>query len=121
MYDYHTDSKGNRTVIPMLSDTHLLNIIRHHCSIITEASCNLANTDNLVTKALLNLNTEEFEKIIRLRHKVLYPYIMEAALRGLEITPILQNTYNRNSAIPDNLIKTSPDAREWGLNYEDTF
>lgn len=126
MFEYHTDSKGNSTLIAMLSDSHLLNIIKYDCKLIKQAADTLSSTDNAVTKALLQIDNKELEKTIRNRHKLLYPYIMEASLRGLETTSILRDTYGRESAIKENpsaktLCPEAEDAREWGLTYEDTF
>lgn len=107
MYGIHTTASGDTLLICCMADDHLLNTIRSLATKIQAAVDVLTNPQlddpliavfqpNFSKAAMQEKATENLEFL----HERLQPYVMEAALRDLEITPLLQRTYGRSASVP---------------------
>ncbi len=76
---HHTMKDGIKLPIPSMSDTHLLNTIRLYCR--------KYSGENGPFKASM------YDKM--------QPYVMEASIRGLNVTPLIQAYFSRKSAMTE--------------------
>lgn len=107
MYDIHTTTGGDTLLICCMTNDHLLNTIRSLASKIQAAVEVLTSPkldDPLIAVFQPNFSKaamqEKAKETLEFMHERLQPYVMEAALRGLEITPLLQSTYGRSASVP---------------------
>lgn len=107
MYDIHTTATGDILLICCMTNDHLLNTIRSLAAKIQTAVEVL--TSPQLDDPLIAVFQPDFSKAnmqerakenLEFMHERLQPYVMEAALRGLEITPLLQSTYGRSASVP---------------------
>jgi hypothetical protein len=107
MYDIHTTGNGDTLLICCMTDDHLLNTIRSLSTKIQTAVEVL--TSPQLDDPLIAVFQPKFSKAamqdkakenLEFLHERLQPYVMEAALRGLEITLLLQSTYGRSAGVP---------------------
>jgi hypothetical protein len=107
MKTHHTSSKGT-ILIAQMDDNHLMNTIKLHASKIENGLTSLDKLVNLKPseKILYGINNSDTElekniaSDIHIRTQALQYYVFEACLRGLEVTEILQETFNRDKALP---------------------
>lgn len=107
MYDVHTTTNGDTLLICCMTDDHLMNTIRvlaNKIQVAVEVLTNPQLDDPLIavfqpkfSKASMQDRAKES---LEMFHERLQPYVMEAALRGLDITPLLQGTYGRSASVP---------------------
>jgi len=104
MYENHTDSR----LIAELSDHELLEIIRTMSPRMGQA-VQIINQGQVVRSSVVgllnrNYNPEALRKRAEESFKFLDQsyshYVMEAILRGLEVTSYVQNAYGRSEALP---------------------
>jgi hypothetical protein len=106
MYEVHTTRDGDQMLIGQMEDSHLFHTIKLHAANIQKAQAALMNSNSmgLMTEILSGADPkqirEQATESIKMSHSRLTPYVCEAALRGMNISPILQQAYGRTSAIP---------------------
>jgi hypothetical protein len=111
--ELHTTADGQKMLIAEMDNTHLLNFITSLCHRIDTCRKVIENPmaelkGNTVLMAInseysLEECTERAKDLIQETHKTLLPYCLEATLRGLEITSLLQDCYGREQAIPSRI------------------
>lgn len=100
----HRTREGTRMLVSQMTDDHLVNTITLICNQITEARAQLdANIGITAFKAAIyRINpktiSEQAKQALPGLIRSLYPYVTEATLRGLSITPLLQQTFDRKTA-----------------------
>lgn len=89
-----------------MEDSHLINTIRVLKNKIQQCVAVLTNTiaeDPLITAFQPSFSRErimrEAKEQIVYYHERISPYIMEACLRGLQVTSLLQEAYGRTSQV----------------------
>lgn len=106
MYNTHTTSDGVEMLIASMDNNHLLNTIKIHAKRIHSARHSLQG--GAVEDPLIQIFQPEYcraamerraKSAIISAHTDLYDYVMEASLRGLDVTQILQTAYGRSEAI----------------------
>ena len=107
MYDIHTTQDGTNMLICCMSNDHLLNTIKSLTRRVQAAVELLTNPqldDPLIavfqpsySKATMQ---ERAKETLEFLHERLQPYVVEAALRGLDITSMLQSAYGRSAGVP---------------------
>lgn len=107
MYDIHMTQDGETLLICCMGNEHLLNTIRSFTSRIQAAVQVLTSPtldDPLIavfqpgySKAAMQ---EKAKENVEFLHERLQPYVVEAALRGLDVTELLQKAYGRSAAVP---------------------
>ena len=106
MYEQHTTRDNKTTLICQMADGHLVNTIKLHCKRMADARAFVSTPAvfDPITQALTGVTDEAVRKkaitVIQESHKHLYPYVMEASLRGLPVTSFLQEAYGRKEAMP---------------------
>lgn len=108
MFELHQMKDGGTILICQMENNHLINMIKSlcrkikYCTQILEGNNVLKNST--IFKALKpSLNKElvnQAEENIRYAVNKLQPYVLEACLRNLEISEILQSAFDRNQKIP---------------------
>jgi len=113
VYKIHKSADGSEMLIAQMSNEHLLNMIRLITDKISNARMILeggnpatSRTDSIMISTInpqfsFKHLSEKAEQILIHQHKRLQDYVIEAALRGLEISPMLQSAYGRSERIPD--------------------
>ncbi|BFM39936.1 hypothetical protein [Synechocystis sp. LKSZ1] len=106
--EMHTTKDGTQMLIAEMNNDHLLNTIKTWCQKIKVSREILENPNkiqqNVVLQAInksysLESTMDRATDLIETSHKKLLPYCLEAALRGLEITPTLQEAYGRKEGV----------------------
>lgn len=104
MYAIHKTSDGRTMFISEMEDSHLLNTINYILREIDsiKKAYLLKQDPNLVFYKLLStrsrcLSEEALGERLSYRIEALYPYVLEASLRGLNISSNLQETFKRTS------------------------
>lgn len=109
MYKIHTTSEGDAMLVCQMTDRHLTNMIRLLCKQMVDAK-QLLDGGSLSSDLLLGILAPQFnakavrekaESAIRLIHETLPPYVVEAALRGIVLGPLLQAAYGRREQLPN--------------------
>lgn len=102
MYNTHTTKDGQTLLICQMTNSHLVNTIRILCNKIKSGRLTLENPQlqSQMVQVLSNFPVKPFtQNVIRelkTHHNHLQEYVLEAALRGLDITGILQGAYGRS-------------------------
>lgn len=106
MYEIHASTDGNMMICQM-ADDHLMNEIGRLCNVMMQARLTITQAaafQDPILRSVARIKPEDVQKEaesqIRRVHDRLQPYVMEAALRGLGISGLLQTTYGRKSAYP---------------------
>lgn len=106
MYTSHTTRDGDTMMICQMTPSHLINTIRMYCNHMVQAREVLANAGSMdvMTKILANQDCEEIrrqaEQEIRRIDATLSSYVFEAALRGINVSTMLQAAYGRTNSVP---------------------
>ena len=104
MYDLHTTAEGQSLLICQMEDGHLFNTINLHCRsiknarlVIEQGSVELPTIAKILTGNKFDYERQVInaEATIKSSHNKLQPYIVEASLRGFNISELLQDTYGR--------------------------
>ncbi len=101
MNNIHITKDGKKMLISQMENNHLLNTIKFYLNKIESAKKYLESKINMnnFKSALYGINNEQVSKkakeSIPIITNKLLPYIFEAALRGVDITELLQNVYER--------------------------
>ena len=108
MYEIHKTAEGHEILIAEMEDSHLLNTINLFCRRIGEAVrvINLeedVKPDKVIAHlqprySAANLLAKARKELTDLDEKIA-PYIVEAALRGLSVSALLQKAYQRDAQI----------------------
>ena len=116
MYKLHTTSEGDSMLVCQMTDRHLTNTIRLLCKRMVEARAlldrarALLDSNSLTCDPLLGILAPQFhakavrektESAIKLIHETLPPYVLEAALRGIDLGYLLQAAYGRREQLPN--------------------
>lgn len=95
-------------LICQMADNHLMNVINLYAkrlkisrTIISDDVKNDPMIEALNPSFSLHALKEKAVQEIKLNHDKIQPYIIEAVLRGLAVTPILQDAYGRSTAVPN--------------------
>ena len=105
MYETHKTASGQVMLICQMEDSHLENMIKLLSKKMLEAKSVLTNSSNLdpVTSVLAGIQTEDIiynaKSSMKHFHEKLQPYVMEAALRGLDVSMHLQLAYGRSEKV----------------------
>lgn len=106
MYQAHTTSDGQELLICQMGDQHLLNMIRFLARRIREAQEVLSEQvkpdpmiEILNPGYSLKAVQDKAKKQLKDAHELIGSYVLEAALRGLLITGILQEAYGRSQKV----------------------
>ena len=118
MYETHTVNDGTTTLIAQMADNHLINTVRTFANRLTQSRLILENQHcpgNTLIKVLQpdfssEAVKEKAQDVIRYYHHKLQPYIVEAALRGLDVTESLQKAYDRSAQLPTSVETLLPAA-----------
>ena len=118
MYETHTADNGTTTLIAQMADAHLLNTIScfanrlHQSRLILENQHCPGNTLIRVLQPSFSSEAvkEKAQDAIRYYHQKLQPYIVEAALRGLDVKESLQKAYDRSAQLPTSVETLLPAA-----------
>lgn len=106
MYDLHTTADGTTLLICQMEDSHLVNTISLHCRkiknarlVIEQGSVELPTIAKVLTGNKFDYERQivNAEATIKSSHSKLQPYVVEASLRGLNISELLQDTYGRKT------------------------
>lgn len=107
----HTTKDGKTMLIAEMDNNHLSNTINLICSRISDIAQILDSGTPLksMTKSqavMLNIDEvykeideEHLEDILHSATEHLQPYVFEASLRDMNVTPILQRTFKRSEAL----------------------
>lgn len=107
----HTTKEGDQMLIASMTDDHLLNMIRLLCGSMANARMVITGTaqEDPILKVLepgfshAAIKTKA-EETIRRGHSLIQPYVLEAALRRLDIQAHLHQAYGRSAGIPTTTI-----------------
>lgn len=108
MFEVHETQEGTRMLIAQMDDDHLLKTIKRYARKIAQC-VTLLNGVQVQGSGIIQALRPEFSQEsmkakasdqIRFLDSKIRPYVMEAALRGLEVTEILQAAYQRKEALP---------------------
>jgi hypothetical protein len=104
MIGFHVTSDRRKMLICSMTDDHLLNTIRMACrQIKTMTTCEKVETKDPAVLAYMRQN--KIKQRLRDEDRVLeftrslFPYIAEATLRGIMITDLLQDTFQRKQFV----------------------
>jgi hypothetical protein len=107
MFQIHRTTEGEEMMIAQMSDDHLIKQIKLLCSKI--ATCvKILNGVNIEGGALITALRPEFSQeamkkkatlSVRNLDESIKPYVMEACLRNLNISELLQEAYQRKAKI----------------------
>lgn len=104
MYQEHTTKEGDVMLICEMSDGHLYNYIRMVCKKIYSVQQGLTKGqayDPLLGAINPNFSKKNMEEtggyLIKELYEVMQPYVMEACLRQLDISNLLQTAFNRKT------------------------
>ena len=129
MITIHQTKEGKIILIASMDNDHLSNTIQLHCrrikeiiSIIDTASMNIEMTASQkvltgVDKLSKVFNKKALAANLEERIDKLMPYILEANIRGLNITPVLQDTFGRKDMFPT-LLEAHVD-NNGNINWDD--
>ena len=109
MYETHKDSQGMEILIAEMEDSHLTNTISLLCRRIAQA-ISVINSDpeeQQVDKVIAHLQPKYSAERIRFKaekdlveiDKKLSAYIVEAVVRGMNVSAVVQGAYQRNTQI----------------------
>lgn len=108
MYETHRTTEGREMLIAEMDDSHLLNTINLFCRRLAQAIQIMNREENLVTDKVIahlqprysaaNLMAKARQELTKADQKIA-AYIVEATLRGLNISPLIQKAYQRNTKI----------------------
>ena len=118
MYETHTADNGTTTLIAQMTDAHLLNTIKAFASRLHQSRLILENRhcpgNTLIRLLQPSFSSEAVKEkaqdAIRYYHQKLQPYVVEAALRGLDVTESLQKAYDRSAQLPTSVETLLPAA-----------
>lgn len=120
MYETHAARDGTTTLIAQMPDDHLTNTIRSFASRLHQSRLIIEN-QHCPGNTLIRVLQPEFSsealkekasESIRYYHQKLQPYVVEAALRGLDVSEPLQKAYDRSTQIPTSVETLLPAAIE---------
>lgn len=102
-HDQHQDASGKVLNLAGMSDTHLRNTIGLFSQTMTEATKAMDSAPAELSrraKALYGdtgttMSPERYQKLVEGYYRKIGPYALEAALRGIDITDILQAALGR--------------------------
>ena len=107
MFESHTTKEGDSMLICSMEDSHLINTIKlilRHIKTASSVLCGQQSENHLIAVFSPSYSAaaqkERAEESIRFYHRKIQPYIMEAALRGLDISALMQDAYKRSQMIP---------------------
>lgn len=109
MYKIHTTREGDSMLVCQMTNSHLTNTIKMLCKQMKEAR-QLLDYSSISCDPLLGILAPQFnakavrekaEGAIRLIHETLPPYVVEAALRGIDCGHLLQEAYGRCEQLPN--------------------
>ena len=107
MYQVHITSNGDSILICQMENSHLINTIKVIAKVIQASQEILQEQvkpdplmEVLNPKYSLQSIKERAKQELKQCHDRIQPYVMEAALRGLDVTGILQAAYGRTTGIP---------------------
>lgn len=122
MFDTHTTKTGQEILIAQMEDSHILNTIRALMARLEAARhyAEAPQTASVLYEAL-NVKPEGWDKkdalaCIRWVHERIPAYILEATLRGLEVTQLVQQGYGRSAMIPKPQFPRKASSRLNGLS-----
>lgn len=118
MYQTHTTMNGESMLICQMENSHLINTIKVIAKVI-QTSQEILQEQVKPDPLMEVLNPKYLESIkerarqeLRKCHDCIQPYVMEAALRGLDVTGILQSAYGRSTAV-GSYLKLLPQVDEY--------
>lgn len=106
MFDLHQTADGRSLLICQMDDSHLMNTISMYCRniknarlVIEQGNVKLPTVAKVLTGNKFDRERQvaNAESTIRSSHNKLQPYVMEASLRGLNISELLQDAYGRKT------------------------
>ncbi|BAQ65570.1 hypothetical protein [Geminocystis sp. NIES-3709] len=107
MFELHKMKDGNSILICQMDDNHLINFIKLLCRKINQSTQILENSNFKGSVIFQALNPtlskgikEKAEAQIRYATSTISPYVLEATLRGLNITELLQSAFQRTEQMP---------------------
>lgn len=109
MLEIHTQENGVSMLIAEMDDDHLTNTIQMLCTKIQLLgeiiSTKNVEFENPIVQALMpKLDTANIQKQAKEKlqsfDQIIKPYVHEAALRGLDVSKMLQDAYQRKTALP---------------------
>ena len=105
----HTDATGRTMLVAEMTDSHLLNMIKMYLTRVKQCSEYIDAVENgepVKVNALQRtvygdqanpMKKEMAEKLLKTSFAALPRYVMEACLRGLNVTTELQETFKRSA------------------------
>lgn len=108
MFETHETRDGQEMMICQMSDEHLLNTIRVYCTKIEQCVKVINGIQNIEGGKLIAVLNPKYSQenmieqatyTIKKLDKNIQPYIMEAALRGINVTELIQKAYQRKAKI----------------------
>jgi hypothetical protein len=102
---WHTTRDGKKMLIAQMDDSHLCNQINLLCQNFLEARQGIENAKSMDTVTMIlsgytdNGVIERLKETIEHYHNILQPYVFEAALRGIDVSTILQIAYGRTKGL----------------------
>lgn len=105
MYKYHTTAEGKTMLICQMSDPHLLNTIKliMRNTLALHAAAENSNNQTAYERRLYDqptLSPEMLADKIKGVADLIAPYVLEASLRGLEVSDLLQAMFKREEQVP---------------------
>lgn len=118
MLEVHKTKEGHQMVISSMENDHLIKTVKMFLKRIDESKHNLSvNVGNTFQAALYDVDYAEVVR--KSKHqiqnftKLLYPYVTECMLRGLDVSVEMQNTFERverdNCVANTSLMLAAPD------------
>lgn len=113
MYKIHTTREGDSMLVCQMTDSHLTNTVKLFCKQMIEAR-KLLEGGSLSSDPLLEILAPQFnakaireraESAIKAIHEALPPYVVETALRGIDVGYLLQEAYGRRGQLPNLQVK----------------
>jgi hypothetical protein len=108
MYETHTTAEGHEILIAEMENDHLLRTINLFCRRLAQAIQIMNREENLTTDKVIahlqprysaaSLMAKARQELTEIDRKIA-PYVVEAALRGLTVSHLLQKAYQRDAQI----------------------
>ena len=104
MYEIHVTNEGVQMMVCEMEDNHLLNTIKLYCRQLKKvvSLIRAAAPMDEYDRALYGIDTLKPEDAAKLTQRFatkLAPYVLEASLRGLDVSTYLQDAFDRDGRV----------------------